>query len=111
FEHLALREGFATSRVVISKETPLQDPTKLLASAVESLRAPDKVGRGLAEAAIALRRRGESPEYAALKERLGADGAFNSRFPATLEVYERSSSDPDLSDRIVRFWSGDKLGV
>jgi len=111
FEHLALRAGFASSRVVISKETPLHDPTKLLASAVESLRTPDRVGRGLEEAAIELRKRRGSPEYVVLEEALAADGAFNSRFPATLEVYERSGSEPDVSDRIVRFWSGDKLGV
>jgi hypothetical protein len=39
--HLALERGFVVSRVVISKETPLHDPVKVLRSAVESALTPD----------------------------------------------------------------------
>ena len=46
FEHIALEEGFAVSRVVISKETPLHDPAKLLASAAEAIRSPGSIDRG-----------------------------------------------------------------
>ncbi|HEY3080266.1 MAG TPA: BREX system ATP-binding domain-containing protein [Chloroflexota bacterium] len=39
-----------------------------------------------------------------------ADPGLNSRFPATLFLWERVT-DPEVRSRIVGFWSGDPLGV
>jgi bacteriophage exclusion system BrxC/D-like protein len=39
--HLALDRGYAVSRIVVSKETPLHDPAKVLRAAVESAVLPD----------------------------------------------------------------------
>jgi hypothetical protein len=57
FEHIALAEGFAVSRIVISKETPLYDPVKLLAGAAEAMRLPDELDRGIEPVARRLLRR------------------------------------------------------
>ena len=109
FEQAALDAGFAVSRLVISKETPLNDPAKMLASAVEGLKVPDIIGRGLEEVALHYRSRPDPAGREELGKRLG-DGSFNSRFAATLFIYDEAD-DPEISDRMVRFWSGDKLAV
>ena len=44
FEQEALRRGFVVSKVVVSKETPLHDPSKLFAAAVREARLPDSRG-------------------------------------------------------------------
>ena len=57
FKHLArlaLDAGFTVSRVVISKETPLFDPAKVFAAAVESAVFPDRPRPAMVEAAAVL---------------------------------------------------------
>lgn len=109
FEQDALDAGYAVSRLVISKETPLHDPAKMLATAVEGLKVPEIIGRGLEEVALRYRARPDPDGRAELRLRL-EDGSFNSRFAATLFINDEAD-DPEVSDRVVRFWSGDKLAV
>lgn len=109
FDQAALDAGFAVSRLVISKETPLNDPAKMLATAVEGLEVPDIIGRGLEEIALRYRSRPDPAGRDELRQRL-RDGSFNSRFAATLLIYDEAD-DPEISDRMVRFWSGDKLAI
>jgi hypothetical protein len=112
FEHIALTEGFAVSRIVISKETPLHDPAKLLASAAEAMRSPDELDRGVDPVARRLLRRRDDEVLLGLERRLETSGELNARFAATLHVYTRGgASDQEVADRIVRFWSGDVLNV
>lgn len=112
FEHIALAEGFAVSRIVISKETPLHDPTKLLASAAEAMRSPNELDRGVDPVARRLLRRRDDEVLLALERRLESSDELNARFAATLHVYTRGgASDQEVADRIVRFWSGDVLNV
>jgi hypothetical protein len=111
FEHIALAEGFAVSRIVISKETPLYDPVKLLAGAAEAMRLPDELDRGIEPVARRLLRRRDDPTLLALEQRLESPDDLNLRFAATLFIYTRGgASDQELADRVVRFWSGDVLG-
>lgn len=105
FENIALDAGFAVSRVVVSKETPLQTPGKVLASASENMRLPNTVGQGLEELALLLRKQVGSDRY----QRLMNNPTLDSRFGATLHLLDYAS--PELEDRIIRFWSGDKLIV
>jgi len=110
FEHIALAEGFAVSRIVISKETPLHDPVKLLASAAEAMRSPDELDRGVEPIARRLLRRRDDPALLALEQRLDSPDDLNRRFAASLFIYTRGASDQELADRVVRFWSGDVFG-
>lgn len=108
--HLALSENFVCSRVVISKETPLSDPAKLFKAAIESAEVPGVGGMAVQE--IALKLRPEAPEYAALRmwcERHA--GAISPMFIATLLLHERLGSDPEMVEKIVSFWSGERLAV
>ena len=111
--HLATSAGFVVSTVVISKETPLHDPAKVLRAAVESAVAPDGARDVVAEAAAALDR--DSAGYTELVRWLRGPGRdLNERFDATLLLHQRLSSDAsgvdeEFLDAIVRFWSGDPL--
>ena len=42
--HLALEQNFVSSKIVISKETPLYDPAKLYRAAIDAAVVPDKQG-------------------------------------------------------------------
>ncbi len=108
-EHIALDERFVCSRVVVSKETPLYDLTRMQRAAVESLTAPDTRGSAVAE--IASNLNPDSPEYAALSHWVSRpDIGLSSRFAATLFLFQQVQ-DPEIRDRIVSFWSGDPLNV
>jgi hypothetical protein len=108
-QHISLEQGFACSKVVISKETPLGDPHKLFRAAIDALTLPDRVG-GLTETVEKLRR--DSQAYADLY-RLVQDPArrFDPLFQATLLLFERLHSDTQFVDRVVAFWGGDRINV
>src|SRR5476651_675212 len=48
-EHLALERQFVTSKVVISKETPLHDPAKVFGTAVSNAIVPGRRGSAIGE--------------------------------------------------------------
>jgi P-loop Domain of unknown function (DUF2791) len=111
--HLATSAGFVVSTVVISKETPLYDPAKVLRAAVESAVGPDGTRDVIAEVAAQLDT--DSPGYAELLRWLRGPGRdMNERFEATILLHQRLSgdapgADEEFLDSIVRFWSGDPL--
>lgn len=110
FQHLALEQNFVCSKVVISKETPLYDPVKLYRTAVETAIVPEKRGDALTE--IATKLNFNSQHYVDLYQWINHPGAdLNSRFAATLFLFERMPNDPELSNRIIRFWSGEQIGI
>ena len=107
--HLALDRGFVVSRVVISKETPLHDPAKLLRAAVESAVAPGGGLGVIGEAAAGLDP--GSPAYAELLRWVSGTGC-SERFGLTLRLLPHAQeNDGEFAEAIVRFWSGDPLGV
>jgi hypothetical protein len=109
-QHLALDANFICSRIVISKETPLYHPVRLFYSAIESAVVPNKQGEVFAEIA------GECDVWTPRYKDLVAwannpDNHVDTRFAATLLLYERMSSDMELGHRMARFWTGDPIGV
>ena len=108
-QHLCLEQGFASSKVVISKETPLGDPHKVFRAAMESLRLPDRVG-GVEELAECLR--SASLRNADFYGRVQDPGlGFDPLFQATTFIFERLKTHKDIVDEIVRFWGGDRLSL
>jgi hypothetical protein len=108
--HVALGRGFVVSKVVISKETPLHDPAKVYRAAIDEALVPGRPGSAIDEIAAALKP--ESGSYADLYRFAHSDDApLDSRFAATLFLYEYTSGDAEFADRIIRFWAGDPLPV
>ena len=113
--HLARSAGFVVSTVVISKETPLHDPAKVLRAALDSAIAADGARDVVAEAAATLDT--DSVGYAELLRWLRGPGReMNERFDATLLLHQRlgqdvPGADEEFLDAIVRFWSGDPLPI
>lgn len=109
-QHVALEQNFVCSKVVISKETPLYDPVKVYRSAIENAVVPKKRGAALTE--IAMRLKFDSRAYGDLYEWVHKPGGhLNARFAAMLFLYQKMGNDPALRDQIIRFWSGDQIGV
>jgi hypothetical protein len=110
FKHLSLEENFVCSKIVISKETPLYNQTKLFQAAITSASVPERRGAALTE--IVARLDFKSEPYARLVRWVNSgNSGLSSQFAATLYLYEYASGDDELRDRILRFWSGDPLNV
>ena len=107
-KQVALENNFICSPIVISKETPFYNNVPLFRAAVNNAIVPGKHGDALTEIAGELNF--QSPHYADLyawvhREDQGCD----SRFAASLYLYERMINDPELSHRMIRYWAGDPL--
>jgi bacteriophage exclusion system BrxC/D-like protein len=109
FRHVALESRFICSTVVVNKETPLYDLTKLYRACAESAVAPDKNGPALAEIPTAYQAE-KAPGYRELFEWVHQQKELDPRFAATLFLFERSA-DPELRQRIVEEWIGDAMRV
>ena len=111
FEQLALSRNFVSSRVVISKETPLYDLGKVFVSAMENGTIPGRNGRFIEELSLALKPGRENYDlFSGAVAQAALDGRMSMIFPATRVVYERSQ-DQDLIGEIESFWSGDRITV
>ena len=111
-QHIALENNFVCSKVVISKETPLYDPAKVYNAAIQSATAPDRAGAALV--AVVGKLDFNSPEYAEFYRWVNrSDNGLSTRFAATVFVFERGKGvrDPEISDKIVQFWSGSRIAV
>ncbi|MHB1345540.1 MAG: BREX system ATP-binding domain-containing protein [Thermoleophilia bacterium] len=109
--HRALERNLAVSKVVVSKQTPLFDPATVFLSAMESLEVGNRTGGALAEIAVSRltdsRFRQRFDEFAMWLRTC----ELNSRFEATVSIFENARANPSLQDRIVTFWGGGKLEV
>ena len=108
-EARALEQNFVCSRVVISKETPLFDMGKSFKAAVENGRVPGITGHMTTE--IVLKMNYDSQGYTELfKWANRDDNGLHRILPATLMLRERAR-DETLTNEIVEFWSGGKIGL
>jgi len=107
-QYKGLKQNFVCSKVVISKETPLFDPYKLFTAAMRNMRLP---GNHINEmAAIAQELDPGNSRFAKLEAWLKENSdSISDRFAATLFLYSQFKFDPELQNRIVRYWCGDKL--
>lgn len=101
------------SHVVISKETPLHDPSKVFRAVVESLIGAARTSDALTDAVASLDP--DTPRYAELTRWLhSAASPVDERFVATVLLHERlrGGEVPDSDETIeavLRFWTGDPL--
>ena len=107
----ALESNFVCSRVVISKETPLFDLDKVFKAAVANAVVPG-VGAGQMVEEVVLKLDYDSMPYVdffqwANREDTGLHGIF----PATLAVHQHLNKDPEVTNEINWFWSGEKIST
>ncbi len=109
-QHLALQQQCICSQVTISKETPLYHPLKVFLSAMENAVMPSHAGQVLVE--IANRLDVWSPAYQELSDWVhDYRNGMDQRFAATMFLFQRMYSEPELRHRVIRFWSGDPLAM
>jgi len=106
---IALRSGYVTSRISINKETPLSDPDKLFRVLSDSAVLPDRAGIGLFEAGQRLV--ADSKAYRDLENWTNNRDGLDGRFAACLKLFRLARRDYEARDQIIRFWSGDQVGV
>ncbi|MCB9775940.1 MAG: DUF2791 family P-loop domain-containing protein [Nitrospiraceae bacterium] len=107
-QQVALEKNFVCSPIVISKETPLYNGVPLFRAAINNAIVPGKHGDALTEIAGELNF--QSPHFADLFDWVHRkDQVCDSRFAASLYLYERMINDPELSHRMIRYWAGDPL--
>ncbi len=107
-QQVALEKNFVCSPIVISKETPFYNGVPLFRAAINNAIVPGKHGDALTEIAGELNF--QSPHYADLFDWVHRnDQVCDSRFAASLYLYERMINDPELSHRMIRYWAGDPI--
>ncbi|MHB9025112.1 MAG: BREX system ATP-binding domain-containing protein [Armatimonadota bacterium] len=109
FRHLAFESHFVVSTVVLNKETPLHDLTKIFRACVESAGIPGKVGPALEEIAHAYEVDGHA-RFAELIEWLHATPGLDPRYAATLCLFARNPSEY-LREKIIAEWTGYPMRV
>ena len=109
-KHRAMASNCVVSKIVISKETPFHDPVKLFKAALESAQIPQKNGAPVQEIVDGLN--SDSKRYRAFREWVNSpESGLNAQFAATLFLYEKLPRDIELRNRILRFWTGDPIGM
>jgi hypothetical protein len=109
-QDLALSQDFVCSQVVISKETPLYDLGKVFKAAVDTAEVPNRNGPAVSEIGLGIKP--DSAAYADLYRWVHSDkSGLSALFPATLLLYERLKSEPELTEKITDFWSGEPLPI
>lgn len=102
--HRLLEGNFVCSSIVVSKETPLHDLTKVYRSCVESATVRGKRGPALEEIAVAYGT-DRTPHNGDLFYWMRQDREVDPRLAATLLLWERGN-DEAVRHRIIAEWTG-----
>ncbi|MBZ5619842.1 MAG: DUF2791 family P-loop domain-containing protein [Acidobacteriia bacterium] len=109
-EHLAVSKNFVSSRVVVSKETPLFDPAKIYRAAIDGAEVPGLNGEAIRE--MIQRLQPNTQRYAGFSEWANNPASgLSPIFAATILLHERLHNDPELVEQITNFWLGERLAI
>jgi hypothetical protein len=108
--HEAIEHGCVCSQVVISKETPLFDPLKLLRAAVETATVRGKAGRAVPEILFTLER--TSQQFVRLFQWAHQQPRVGDRIAALLKIVdELPPGAEEVLDKVAWEWSGYPMKV
>ncbi len=108
--HVAIEHNFVCSHVVISKETPLFDPLKLVRAAVEAAAISETAGRAVPE--ILFAGKFDPERFSALMKWVCEQPALGDRVAPLLKILdERPAGGGEFLDEIVWEWSGYPMKV
>ncbi|CAG4927007.1 unnamed protein product [Acidithrix sp. C25] len=107
---VALAKRFVVSKIVISKETPLHNPTAMFRAAIASAKVPERSGSAIDEIAAALKF--DSPRYAALYSWLHQpECKLDQRLSASLRLFESFQGDEEFAEKLTQFWAGEPFSI
>lgn len=107
---LARSQNFVVSKVVISKETPLHNPSVVFRAAVADARVPGRPGSAIDEIATSLDF--DSDAYAEFYQWLHTSGgSLDHRLGASLRLFEHYSGDEELAEKVTQFWAGEPFPI
>ncbi len=107
---VALAQRFVVSKIVISKETQLHNPTAMFRAAIASAKVPERSGSALSEIAAALKF--DSPRYSKLYSWLHQpDSKLDQRLSASLRLFENFQGDEEFAEKITNFWAGEPFSI
>jgi len=105
FVNQALERNFVCSRVVISKESPLFDLSKIYRKCLEAACVRDKTGSILHEIALKFNR--NSDEFRKFGDWVESQVIFDQRLAASVLLFEFfSDQDEEMNERIILEWMG-----
>lgn len=108
--HVAIEHNFVCSQVVISKETPLFDPLKLLRAAVETATISETAGRAVPE--ILFGGEFDRDRFAELLRWVCEQPVLGDRVAPLLRIIdERPAGGEEFLDEIAWEWSGYPMKV
>ncbi len=105
---IAHAQGFVVSRVVVSKETPLSDPSRVFEAAVRAAALPDRHDDAITGAMTILRQ--SKDKMAALETAVERAGdSLSPIFGALLFLMQRETLSPGFARQVERFLAGGKI--
>jgi hypothetical protein len=108
--HIAIEHNFVCSQVVISKETPLFDPLRLLRAAVETATISETAGRAIPE--ILFASKFDRDRYAELVRWVCEQPTLGDRVSPLLRIIdEHPTGGEEFLDEIAWEWSGYPMRV
>ncbi len=107
---LGRSQNFVVSKIVISKETPLNNPAAVFRAAIADARVPGRPGSAIDEIATAIDF--NSTTYADFYRWLHTQGMqLDQRLSASLRLFEHYSGDEEFADKVTQFWAGEPLAI
>lgn len=108
--HMAIEHNFVCSHVVISKETPLYDPLKLVRAAMENAAISETAGRAVPE--ILFAGKFDQERFAELFKWVCEQPGLGDRFTPLLKIIDdHPAGGEEFLDEIAWEWSGYPMKV
>ncbi|MHB9035027.1 MAG: BREX system ATP-binding domain-containing protein [Armatimonadota bacterium] len=108
--HVAIEQRFVCSHIVISKETPLFDPLKMVRAAAETAAISETAGRAIPE--ILFGEKFNPERFAMLFKWVCEDSAVGDRIAPLLKIIdEHPAGAEEFLDEIAWEWSGYPMKV
>lgn len=106
----ALAQGFISSKVSISKETPLHLPARVVAAAVNAMQAQDKPDGVLLD--VIMKLQSEAPEVLEFERWCGTRSSkISVIFRSLLQLRSRRAHDVGCIDLLLRYFSGETVPI
>lgn len=106
----ALENNFVSSKIAISKETPLHLPARVVQAAIGAMQAREKPAGFLLDTILGF----QSSRSAArdLRKWCGTDeSGVSATFGALLELRDEGIEDPEVIDLVLKYFSGETVPI